>query len=186
MVLPRILSQRDKDFDIAIWCEPHHDELFKALSPRIKVFHAKKETVEYRKSPENGKTYYYDFIDFEDLEGLEKYDIQIGLDSDDLIKDDYVDVIKHVISQENSNRSLHVCFQPRTFDVKTLLTRGMRQYNSKRGSAFMALYQPDKTNYRFIYCRSHITLYKVAEKSIILPEGHCWASIHWINESTGK
>jgi len=54
MVLPRILNQSYKNFDIAIWCNPEHDEIFKALSPRIKVFHSKIDTVKYKERA-NGK-----------------------------------------------------------------------------------------------------------------------------------
>jgi hypothetical protein len=182
MVLPRILMQTDKNFDIAIWCNPAHDYLFTALSEKIKVFHAKKETVEYK--IKSGKKYYYDFIQYEDLEGLPKYDIQTGIDSDDLMGPDYIKVVN--MQMESARVATHLSFQPRTFNLKNLQIKPMMTYGEKRGSAFMALYQPDKTKYKFLYCASHIGLWRQAERSIILPAGHCWATIHWLNESTGK
>jgi hypothetical protein len=185
-VLPRILKQADDDFDICIWCEPCHDEIFKSLSEKIKVFHAKREAVFYETSGKNGKTYYYDFVDFSELEGLEKYDLQIGLDSDDLVDENYVAMIKDCISKDGGERPLHIHFQPESINVRTGQVGFLGNYGPTRGSAFMALYQPDKRDYKFIYHRSHITLMEGFDKSILLPKGHCWASIHSYNESTGK
>jgi hypothetical protein len=182
MVLPRILNQTVKDFDICIWCNPEHDELFKKLSPRIKVFHSKIDTVKYKKRL-NGRTYYYDFIQFEDLEGLQKYDIQTGIDSDDLMGPNYM---RSVEKQMQGGGSIHLSFQPQTFNLKTFQVKPMMQYHHRRGSAFLSLYQPDKTNYKFLYCDSHISMWKYAKKRVTLPVGHCWATIHEINESTGK
>jgi len=183
MVLPRILNQTVKNFDIAIWCNPYHDELFKSLSPRIKVFHAKVDSVQYKTL--RGKKYYYDFVKWEDLEGLEKYDIQSGIDSDDLIEPNYIEIIEmHLF---NATIPTHLCFQPKTFNLKTLRVKPMMNYHLKRGSAFFSLYQPDKDrNYKFIYCDSHISMWKYAKRSIVIPAGHCWATIHNLNESTGK
>jgi hypothetical protein len=50
----------------------------------------------------------------------------------------------------------------------------------------MALYQPKKENYRFIYEESHLTIIKKADKKIVLPIGYCYATCHEYNESTGK
>lgn len=183
MVLPRIMKQTDQNFDICIWCNPKHDQMFKALSPRIKVFHVEKDVVKYKQRA-NGRTYYYDFTQWEDVIGLDKYDIQVGVDSDDFIGPNFIEIIRREC--ENAKESLHICFQPRTFNLKTLEVKGMMRYHARRGSAFLALYQPDKTNYKFIYCDSHITMWKHAKKSISFPAGHCWATIHDINESTGK
>ena len=182
MVFPRILKQTYKDFDIAIWCNPKHDEIFKALSPRIKVFHSKIDTVKY-KPGRNGKRYYYDFVQFEDLEGLEKYDIQTGIDSDDLMGPNYMKISAMVMKGEHS---IHASFQPMSFNMKTLQVKPMMRYHARRGSAFLSIYQPDKTRYKFLYCDSHIGMWKHAKKSIALPAGHCYATIHDINESTGK
>jgi len=182
MVLPRILSQSYKNFDIAIWCNPEHDEIFKALSSRIKVFHSKIDTVKYKERA-NGKKYYYDFVQFEDLEGLEKYDIQTGIDSDDLMGEHYMRNIAMIMK---GKVSIHISYQPKTFNIKTFAVKPMMQYHHRRGSAFLSLYQPDKKNYKFLYCDSHIGMWKYAQKRITLPAGHCWATIHYLNESTGK
>lgn len=183
MVLPRILKQTDQNFDIGIRCNPKHDELFKALSPKIKTFHTKNDDARY-KVGRNGKKYFEDFVAWVDVVGLEKYDIQTGIDSDDLMGPNYIKMVNEAMAGQKE--ATHACFQPELFDLKTLTTKPMMRYYEIRGSAFMALYQPDKTNYRFLYERSHISLFKFAKRSIILPKGHCWATAHWINESTGK
>jgi hypothetical protein len=71
-------------------------------------------------------------------------------------------------------------------DIKTKKIKPLGRYSENRGSAFMALYQPDKTNYRFIYEESHISIIKKADIKVILPIGYCYASVHSFNESTGK
>lgn len=183
MVLPRILNQTDKNFDIGIRCNPAHAEIFKKLSDKIIPFRTKNDSARY-KTGKNGKKYFEDFVQWEDVIGLKKYNIQSGLDSDDLIGPRYIEVIHSAL--EDAAEATHISFQPRTFNIKTLETRPMMRYHARRGSAFLSLYQPDKTNYKFIYCGSHISMWKNAKKSITLPQGHCWATIHRINESTGK
>lgn len=184
--LPRILKQTDQDFDICIRCNPWHDEIFKALSPRIKTFKVKNEEARHFLG-RNNKQYFEDHAQWEDVIGLEKYDLQMGLDSDDLIDKNYVFLIKKEVEKLKEHyKSIHISFQPQVYNLKTGKKKGMMLYTPTRGSAFMALYQGDKTNYKFIYCMSHISLYKCAEKSVTIPVGHCWATVHDINESTGK
>jgi len=181
-VLPRILKQTDQNFDIAIRCNPKHAEIFKKLSPKIITFQTKNDEARY-KTGKNGKKYFEDFVQWEDVRGLKKYDIQSGLDSDDLIGPRYIEAIQEALAGEKE--ATHICFQPQTFNLKTKRIKPMMRYHGTRGSAFMSLYQPNKENYKFIYCGSHISLWKNAKKSITLPQGHCWATIHDINESTG-
>lgn len=184
-VLPRILNQTEQDFDICIRCNPEHNELFKSLHPKIKTFQVENEFVEYKQSKLNGKKYFEDFVEWDRVLGLEKYDVQMGLDSDDLIEKDYFSIIKELV-YKNIGTTLHICFQPKLFRLSTGKTKPMRTYSEKRGSAFFALYQPSKDNYKFAYCMSHIILGRIAEKTIVVPEGHCMATAHDINESTGK
>lgn len=186
-VLPRLREQTVQDFDICIRVNPWHKAHFEKLG--LKTFTVRDEFVKYKQG--NGKTYFHDFVDFDRVEGLEKYDIQMGLDSDDLIEPDYVEKIVETVEKfktENPGKKLHLSFQPHTINIregkKTI--KPMRTYSPTRGSAFMALYQPSKENYKFVYCESHMTLWKHADVSVTLPSGYCMATIHNINESTGK
>lgn len=183
MVLPRLLKQTDKDFDIAVRCNPWHEKQIKELSDRIITFSVKNESE--RIKVYRNKKYFIDFVDWKDVIGLKQYDIQSGLDSDDLISLDYIQRVKAEI-KANPNQSLHISFQPRLFNVLTLKNCGIgTRYNSNKGSAFLSIYQPIKDNYKFVYEESHLTIGRHFEKSIILPEGFCWASVHGLNESTG-
>ena len=185
-VLPKILKQKDQDFDICIRCNPVHNQLFMDLCPKIKTFQVKNEQARYFKG-RNNKQYFEDHVDWCDVIGLEQYDLQIGLDSDDLIDEHYVELIKKEVAKYKEHyKSLHICFQPMMYRLKNGKKKAMMAYTPTRGSAFMALYQPDKINYKFIYCMSHISLCKLVEKSVVIPQGHCWATAHNINESTGK
>jgi hypothetical protein len=188
-VLPRILAQTNQNFDIAIRCNPEHDKLFQELNPRIKTFHIRNERVSYFKS-KNGKRYFRDHARWDEVEGLPMYDIQMGLDSDDLITPDYVQIMRETCRKfagiaGNTDKKLHLSFQPRKIYLKTGREIGMMEYTPTRGSAFMALFQPIKdATYKFIYCMSHLNLCKIADDSITIPSGHCLVSIHGHNEST--
>jgi hypothetical protein len=187
-VLPRILEQSYSNFDICIWCNPEHDTLFKVLHKRIKVFHVKGDRQNYKQI--NGKRYFYDFASWEDVENLEKYDIQTGIDSDDLISKDFIKEIERLVYVHkcagNGDKKLHISFQPELFIWKTGKTERITQrYHKKKGSAFLSLYQPNKNDYVFLYCDSHLRMWKYADESITVPSGFCWATVHEINESTG-
>ena len=185
-VLPRINSQSFKGFDICVWCNPWHKELFEGLG--VKTFEAVDKT-RYKYFDKKDIYYFHDFVDFEETTGLDKYDVQVGLDSDDFISKDFLQlamdkVNKHV--SENPNESLHLCFQPEYYYVQSGEVKPMKTYNTKKGSAFMVLYQPINDNYRFIYSESHMSIITRTDKSEVLPVGHCWACVHDLNESTGR
>jgi hypothetical protein len=186
-VLPMIKNQTVKDFDICVRCNEWHKKLFENLG--LKTFTVENESVKYKR---NGRfRYFHDFVNWERVLGLEKYDIQMGLDSDDLIEKNYVEKICWEVEKfikEYPGKSLHLSFQPQTLNIRNgkKIIGELHRYRPTKGSAFMALYQPNKENYKFIYCESHITLWRHADKSITLPKGYCYASIHHLNESTGK
>ncbi len=189
-VLPRILKQDTKGFDLCIRCEPHHDDLFLSLENMcynegvpLKVFKVKNERARYRQI--NKKKYFLDFVLWKDVIGLPTYDLQSGLDSDDLIGPEYMTKVFDTV-YSYKDQSLHLSFQPKILDIKTQRERSIRvKYHPKKGSAFLSLYQPDKTNYKFIYECSHLTMWRNAKTSLTLPVGYCWASVHGYNESTG-
>jgi hypothetical protein len=180
-VLPRIKEQTYKDFDVYVWCNPLHDELFQKLG--CNTFHAPD------KRRYNVSGYYHDFIRYEETEGLPKLEVQMGLDSDDFIKQNYVKIIMDSVQlhkKNNSEKSLHICFQPQLFAIKNKRITAMRRYSARKGSAFMALYQPENKKYRFIYSESHVSIIRRADCSKHIPEGYCYAVKHDINETTGK
>jgi len=186
MVLPRLLNQTNKDFDIAIRCNPEHRKIFESLNKKIRTFDVKPGTGTRRIKKVHGKNYFLDFVRWDDVVGLGKYEIQSGLDSDDLISLDYIQTIKDEIKKNDSNRSLHISFQPDIFDMYGLKKMSIGcMYSDKRGSAFFTIYQPkDKKKYIFAYEASHLVLPLMFEKSVILPVGKCWATVHGLNEST--
>ena len=187
-VLPRIKAQTVQGFDICIRTSPWHKEMFEQLG--LKTFSVTDEAAKYKTL--NGKQYFYDFVPFSDVYGLEKYDVQMGLDSDDLVEPRYVETIMDTIREftalMSEDKSLHISFQPSTVNIRNgkRVVGQMPPYSPTKGSAFFALYQPNKENYVFAYCGSHLTLWEHADHSVTLPVGYCMATIHDINESTGK
>jgi hypothetical protein len=189
-VLPRILNQSDPNFDIWIRCYPWQKKILESLSPRIKTFTVKNEGARYKQHKRNPKKqYFHDFVKWEDVENLPRYEIQMSLDSDDLIDPLYVAFLRITLDQlskTNPGKRIHACFQPESLDLKTGETKKLGNYTSKRGSAFFGFYQPISDDYFFIGSESHISMWKHADLSVVLPIGSCWATVHDINESTGK
>jgi len=183
MVLPRLLGQTDQNFDIAVRCYAWQEERIKSLSKKIITFRVKDEFERVRKV--RGKKYFVDFAKWEDVEGLKKYDIQSGLDSDDLVSPKYIETIHRMVDASSKWQSLHISFQPRVFDAMTFKTGDIGvKYSEKKGSAFMSIYQPNKENYRFVYEESHLRIGRHFDKSIIIGPGFCWATVHGNNFST--
>ena len=186
IVLPRILNQTFQNFDIGIWCNKWHEDLFKSLSDKIITFQVKEQHTSFKHK--YGKKYFFDFVPWKNIVGLRKYKIQSGLDSDDLISCDYIEIIEREFGKLiNKNSSCHLFFQPELYNLETgKEERIHNRYSTRKGSAFMSLYQPDENNYHFIYEQSHLTLPRIAEQHLFIGSGKCWASVHKINESTGK
>jgi len=183
MVLPRLRVQTDQNFDIAIRCHPYHAKILKELSPKIKTFQVKDESESFRII--KGKKYFADFTRWDQVVGLEKYDIQSGLDSDDLVAENYIETIVKEVEKNDPKKSLHISFQPGMFDAETKRWYPINiKYGTKKGSAFFSIYQPEKEKYIFAYEYSHLQLGSHFDKSLILPEGKCWASVHGHNIST--
>jgi len=184
-VLPRIYAQTYKDFDICIWCNDWHKHFFESIG--LKTFNVNNEVIKYKQHKHKpNKRFFHDFKKWEDVIGLEKYDLQLGLDSDDFIEPKYVEIIiKEIEKRKEGNKSIHLCYEPEMIRLDTGKICKLGNYHINRGSAFMALYQPNKENYRFIYEESHISIIKKADIKVILPKGYAFATAHSLNESTG-
>ena len=186
-VLPRIKAQTYKDFDICIWCNPWHRYHFESIDG-VKTFTVKNDPTRYKQHRHNpNKKFFHDFVKYEETIGLEKYDLQLGLDSDDYIEPNYLyEVLKVLDMYAGENKSIHICFQPEMIRLDTGKIEQFKPYTLNRGSAFMALYQPNKEDYRFIYEESHISIIRKADIKVVLPKGYCMATAtKGYNESTG-
>lgn len=191
MVLPRLLAQTDQDFDICIRANILHMDELEAMSEKIKTFDVKSEKRDWIKPgyEQKAKRYHVDFVNFSDTVGLDRYDIQIGLDSDDLIiRDDFVEKIKKEC--ESAEGTLHLSFQPYMFHVPTLRTyRCALRYSGTKGSPFFALYQPKERErvdgeFVFAYEDSHLKLHQYMDETRTIEDGYCAFSIHDKNAST--
>jgi hypothetical protein len=190
IVLPKILSQRDQDFDICIRANKHHEKELLALSPKIKVFDVDPKKKNWVKPGYEAKIkkYFVDFVNFEDIIGLDRYDIQIGIDSDDMpIRDDFVTRIKKEVEKDRE-RSLHISFQPQIFQPSTLRVYECPfEYgvSTLKGSPVFAIYQPLKgKGYMYAYEDSHLLLPRYMNKAIRIEDDYCVYSVHECNSST--
>lgn len=173
--LPALLNQTDDNFDIWVWCEPHHDKMFRRLHPRIKVFHG---TYEKRDSH-----LFIDYTSYENIRGLPKYKIQIGLDSDDIPEPG---LVEHARANCKGTQSIHISYQPILLDTTTGNKFHMKRvYGGHFGSAIFAFYQPDLgNNWKFAYHTSHIRLPRLAKIKKRVSEGFVLVSLHQQNDST--
>ena len=172
-VLPRIKAQTHKDFDICVWCNPWHKELFEGLG--VKTFNAtyvKKDT-----------KHFTDFTDWSNVHGLEMYDIQIGLDSDDLVEPTLVE--KTVSLFNGKEGKLLISFQPKKVDIVTGKSYLMKNYKKmNRCSPCFAILQTDKSDYRFAYYRSHYRMNQDKWDEVMYVDDQVTMAIHHQNDST--
>jgi hypothetical protein len=183
MVLPRLLNQTEQNFEIAVRCNPWHENIIKGLSNKITTFRIRGEEEGFRIIKD--KKYFVDFAPWYKVVGMKQYDIQSGLDSDDLVARNYIETIQKIVRENPKDKSLHISFQPEIFNTEKLKTYPIGQtYTRERGSAFFSIYQPNKQIYKFAYEKSHLVIGKDMQKSIIMPAGFCWASVHGHNYST--
>jgi len=172
--LNSLLNQTDQDFDILVWCEPHHDDLFKSLSDRIKIIHADTE-VRYKSNK-----FFVDYTPFSKVYGMEKYEAQLGLDSDDEIKPTAIEEVKKHLKGGRKAISL----QPVKRDVKTGKMYKMVDYKSKgKLSPIFCLYQPDEP-YLFAYEYGHFSEMPNQFKDKVYLYNLSIMNIHNMNEST--
>jgi len=171
-VLPTLRNQTFKNFDIAVWCEKHHEKLFKDLG--VIPFQAT--------YPEYDSKLFKDFTPWENVSGLKEYPIQVALDSDDLVEPQFIDRIRELCV---GSKSIHISFQPQKLDIKTGKVYKMSDNyeKSKTGSPCYAIYQPEFKY--FAYHDSHLKIGKLMDKTIYTPEGYVYMSIHDTNDSTG-
>ena len=186
MVLPRLLRQKNQDFDIAIRCNPAHADLFRSLSDRIIPFTIRPEAEGKIKEgyERKARRFFVDFIPWADVMGLEKYRIQTTLDSDDLLlRTDYIDKIEETF--KGLKTSAHLSFQPYIFQVSTLRVFTCPiKYNRDKGSAFYSIYQPNESDYIFAYDTSHLKMSRKFKQKFFINEGYCAFSVHHANSSS--
>jgi hypothetical protein len=186
LVLPRILGQTDQDFDIAIWCNPWHRSRVEALSRRIRVFGVTAESEDFVRPEdrERARKFHIDFKYWKDIVGLPEYEIQIGLDSDDLIRSDYLERIRKEFDRWPDG-SAHICFQPLVFNIDNLTQYDYKpRYTTENGSPFFAIRQRDTSSYIFAYEYSHLQLPRLFAQTAVVEPGYCWFTIHGANAST--
>lgn len=173
--LKSLLKQEDQNFDIAILCKLEHKDIVK-IHPKIIPFFSDKEM--FRLSGNN-----FSFFKWEDVYGIDKYDIQTNLDSDDSVSPEFTKKIQETMADKNYITHIH--FQPLLRNYHTGEIKKMKlRYNESFQSMFYSIYQPNKENYIYIGQDSHSVFGKYAEESILIPEGYCWMNIHDKNSSS--
>lgn len=179
MVLPRLLNQTDKNFEVWVVCHPEHMAAVEELGSGIHVCGLPAFPAPFF----DGRM---KELDAKELEVLPQFDIQTSLDSDDLVSLDYIARIKEEVAKR-PDRLLALSFQPWKLDLLTLKRYKMSErYGTHQGSMFYSLYQPDKSDYQSIMSINHIYLgVFFTDVVIVAEEGYCDFVIHGANWFTG-
>ena len=166
-VLPRLQAQTVSDFDICILSDPKDHQRLKALDKRIKPFTMITDGYDYRTQ----SNFTQDMT-----KGLDKYNLQIRLDSDDLVEPDFV--------QKCAEGKKVVTFQPELFILKKLQVKKMKaRYRDDRPSMFMS-FRSDMDDYKCIYSE---VFFRFGRYDCTLhPEGTCYMTIHGTNKGTSE
>jgi hypothetical protein len=175
-VLPRLQNQTIP-VQIWVWCEPHHEHLFKELG--VNTFQA-------TYTPEKVK-HFTDFTSYKNTIGLPMFDVQIGIDSDDLAYPDLAEKALEEIKSSGKEKVL-LSFQPLKFDLKTKRKYVMPNYQKKnRCSPCYAIKQPkDINSYKFIYYRCHYRMNTdlFFDQVIHVNNTYVMMTIHDLNDTT--
>lgn len=173
-LLSSLEKQTNKDFDVAALCNRKHAPVLRSIG--VIPYFTREGNFGTR-----DKTWHIK-IPWSEIEGLDKYDIQSNIDSDDWVSGDYIQTIQELAQ---GDKSIHIHFQPLLVDIKTGLVKKMKSvYNENNGSAFCSLYQPNKDNYIYIGQDGHRRMQNYADKTIIIDEGRCFVGVHDDNDST--
>lgn len=174
ILLKSLEAQTNQNFDIAVLCNRKHQEFIKEIGV-IPFF------VGENNYGQKDKTWHVK-VPWEEIEGLEKYDIQSNIDSDDYVSEEYIEIIQESCG---GGKSIHIHFQPILHNYITGEKKRMsNRYDKNTGSAFYSLYQPNKENYIYIGQDGHRRMQNYAEKTILIGEGHCFVGVHDSNDST--
>jgi hypothetical protein len=184
-VLPTLAAQTGEggqDFDVWVWCEPEHERLFQALNVNGRPVN----TFRASYPPRSKGRYHVDFTTFEQTQGLPRYELQIGLDSDDMLAAPAVAQIKRQVAGARMRKL--VSLQPVLLDAADgRLYRMNRRYNGRSCSAIFGMYQPRTMwtrGFYFPYHTGHVTLRRLVPDMRYLSEGLALASVHSHNETT--
>lgn len=159
-VLPRLQRQKE-DFEIWILSSPNYHKRLESLDSRIHCFTLRTEGFSYK--PQGNFT-------FEDAPDLPHFKTQVRLDSDDLVSEDFLSVVK--------NTKGNVTFQPQLFLLDELRVKKMsHRYRGNKPSAFLALKGYNECIYHQVFLRFDATLIK---------EGKVWVTIHDRNQGSTK
>jgi hypothetical protein len=180
-VLPRLLAQTDRDFDIWVRCHRAHREIVQAMHPKIRTHCTDTPffTATHEWEPNEDGTLGQPPATPE----LPYYAIQTRLDSDDWVEPGYIARVKKEVRRHAAGGPLVVSFQPWKFDLWSLKKYriGKDRYHEKSPSQFLSLYQPDTENWRDVCAFNHRRIWRHFPQVVMVPEGYCYLMVHGQN-----
>jgi hypothetical protein len=193
MTLPRL---RPHGIDVCLWV----DDWQRPWCERIgcKPFTVRPEFQGHIKPgyEAKAKSYHVDFVPWSAVVGLPRYELQIAIDSDELLmprtRPGLLERLRRELNSAPPGETCHVSFQHEMFDVQECrLYRSQYRYSIEKGSPLYALWQPEGTEpYVFAYDDSHQRIgQQMQHRRFIADDGsNAWvaASVHEYNASTKR
>lgn len=191
MVLPRIRAQRGFTGVVCVWCDDWQRQRIEAMG--CVPFGVRDEFKGWIKPGYEHKAgrYHVDFVPWRAVVGMPRFDLQIAIDSDELLLRD--DTLERIRAEVQGETTAHVSFQHELYDVERLeLCTSRHRYSATVGSAFYALWQPrvSDEDYVFAYDDSHLKIGQQMQRRLFVPESgkdaYVAASVHKHNASTHR
>lgn len=170
--LEALRRQTLRNFDIGAICHPDNDHYFNELG--IIPIHTKDG---YDGHLHPTRRHWEFYTPWENIEGIKKYEVQTGIDTDNFLDDGYVERLYQELERLPKDKPAHIHFQPK---LKNLITGQEKEmvsrYGKDWGSAIYSIYQPSDPYY-FIYHDSHSRMNRIFPTSVLV-DGYCWVGIH--------
>lgn len=170
--LDSLYKQTLQNFDIGAICHPDNNHIFKEMG--IIPINTKDGYDGHIHPTRNHWEYY---TPWENIDGLKKYKVQTGLDTDNFLEPNYVEkTFEELEKLPEGNK--YVQFQPMIKNILTGEEKKMscRYNNDNFGSAMFSISQTEP--YYFIYHDGHTRMQNLFENKKLVGEGYCWVGIH--------
>lgn len=171
--LSALHKQTLQNFDIGAICHPENDHYLKELG--VIPVHTKDG---YNGHIHPTRKHWEYYTPWENIDGIKKYEVQTGLDTDNFLEPNYVERLYEELEKLPKDKPAHIHFQPEIWNIITGEKKRMNsRYGVDWGSAMYSIYQP-REPYYFIYHDSHSRMNKLFKTSVLVKEGYCWVGLH--------
>lgn len=179
-MIESLTKQTVQDFDLYVLCNESHNSTVQELWSKIRVINNERVLNQLTESINDGKCSMY-ILEHFSIRGFKDYDILTRVDSDDRVREDFVEHI-HSEYYKYKDDCVVLSFTPIWLELSTnkKYVSGNVKYHNRFTSMFSSVINPSS----FIYCDNHIDLWKQVDRVVTVDEGYCYLCVHNYNLST--